>query len=99
MMRPRRSLDLELEPFARRAGLETWEPLAARALRVAPDVVERVVVAVRVVVVEDQALHLGLRRDVDGGVDGRVAPCRLEVALEELRVVDERVRALRERDH
>ena len=67
-------------------------------LRFAADVIERVVTPVGVVVVQDQAFHSGLRRDVDRTGDRRVAPGGFVVALDELRVVNEGVRALRERD-
>src|SRR5438128_11239842 len=86
-------LHLELEALARDDDLEAGQLLAAGPLRLQADVVERVIGAVRVVVIEDEPLHLRLRGDVDRGVDRRVTPRLLEVAWQELRVVAERVGA------
>src|SRR2546422_9155479 len=86
--RPRTSLDRELHALARDHHLDPFRPLVRLLLGLDADTVERVVAAVRIVVIEDQALHVRLHGDVDRAGDRRVAPGRLEVVLGELRVMD-----------
>src|SRR2546428_627975 len=91
-------LDRELHALARDHHLDPFRPLVRLFLSFDADTVERVVAAVRIVVIEDQALHVRLHGDVDRARDRRVAPGRLEVVLGELRVVDEGVGPHRQRD-
>src|SRR5436190_16842348 len=91
-------LDRELHAFAGDDDLDARGFLVRLVLRFHGDAIERVVAPVGVVVIEHEPLHLRSHGDVDGARDGRVPPCRLEDALEELRVVDQRVGARRQRD-
>src|SRR2546422_4922614 len=91
-------LDRELHALAGDHDLDPLDLLVHLLLRVDRDPIERVVAPVGVVVVEDEALHLRGDGDVDRARDRGVSPRRLEVALEELSVVDQRVRAGRERN-
>src|SRR5207245_4306562 len=98
-MRRRYALDLELETLARDDDLDALCDLICLLLRFLGDPIERFVASVRVVVIEDEPLDPRLRGDLDGARDRRMAPRRLEVAFEELRVVDERVGVACENDH
>src|SRR5713226_5774034 len=62
---PPRSLDRELHTFARHHDFERGRALVRFLLCFDRDPVERVVAPIRVVVVEDQTLHLRLGGDID----------------------------------
>src|SRR5438093_8135322 len=95
----RSALDLELHAFASDHDLDAADLLVHVLLRLDGDAIERVVAPVGVVVVQHEALNLRFGGYVDGAPDGGVPPRRLEIGLEELGIVDERVGARRERDH
>src|SRR5438309_932754 len=92
-------LDRELHALTGDDDLQAGRALISLLLRFDRDAIQRVVASVRVVVIEHKALHLRFRGHVDRARDGGVTPRRLEVALEELRIVDQRVRAGGQRDH